>query len=289
MLSVALRLGRVSNLPTVWTNMLTGVVLCGGDPLSARALVLLGALSLFYIGGMYLNDAFDREIDARERPERPIPSRLVSAPTVFAAGFAMIGVALLLLAWSGYAMAKGTTWPSVAAGAALAGAIVFYDWRHKGIVFSPLVMGVCRMLVYLTAGLAITTALPDRLLFAALVLLSYLIGLTYVAQQETLSRVQNLWPLLFLAAPFGYALPGLGAGATSLILFVAFLAWVLLALSFLARAARADVPRAVLFLIAGISLLDGLLVALAGHGGLAWLGVGGFLLTLALQRYIPGT
>ena len=30
-------------------------------------------LSLFYIGGMYLNDAFDREFDARARPDRPDP------------------------------------------------------------------------------------------------------------------------------------------------------------------------------------------------------------------------
>ena len=34
---------------------------------------------MFYIGGMYLNDAFDRDIDARERPERPIPSGHVGA------------------------------------------------------------------------------------------------------------------------------------------------------------------------------------------------------------------
>ena len=49
---VALRLGRVSNLPTVWTNMLAGVVLAGGQILDARTLPLMVALSLFYIGGM---------------------------------------------------------------------------------------------------------------------------------------------------------------------------------------------------------------------------------------------
>ena len=44
----------------------------------AHGLVLL-AMSLFYVGGMYLNDYFDRAIDARERPERPIPAGDISA------------------------------------------------------------------------------------------------------------------------------------------------------------------------------------------------------------------
>ena len=46
-LSVALRLGRISNLPTVWTNTLVGVTLAGGAALDARLPVLLVALSLF--------------------------------------------------------------------------------------------------------------------------------------------------------------------------------------------------------------------------------------------------
>ena len=75
-LSVALRLGRVSNLPTVWTNALAGLVLAGQAGWDPRIPPLLLALSLFYVAGMYLNDAFDREIDARERPERPIHMRL---------------------------------------------------------------------------------------------------------------------------------------------------------------------------------------------------------------------
>ena len=61
---VALRLGRVSNLPTVWTNVLAGGILAGADPAHPLVLVPLLAASLLYVGGMYLNDAFDAEIDA---------------------------------------------------------------------------------------------------------------------------------------------------------------------------------------------------------------------------------
>ena len=46
--SVAFRLGRVSNLPTVWTNVLAAVVLGGGEAAAPRTLLLMVAMSLFY-------------------------------------------------------------------------------------------------------------------------------------------------------------------------------------------------------------------------------------------------
>ncbi|HZB39295.1 MAG TPA: UbiA family prenyltransferase, partial [Beijerinckiaceae bacterium] len=116
-LGTLLRLGRVSNLPTVWTNVIAATALAGGDPLSWRAGVALLAMTLFYVGGMYLNDAFDREIDARERPKRPIPSGEVSAGLVFGAGFAMLAAGVALMALHGLL-------PGLA-GLALAAAIVF--------------------------------------------------------------------------------------------------------------------------------------------------------------------
>jgi hypothetical protein len=45
----------------------------------------------------------------------------------------------------------------------------------------------------------------------------------------------------------------------------------------------------VVSLIAGIALLDAVLIAAAGAPGIAWLAVGGSLLTLALQRLVPAT
>ena len=67
-LSVALRLGRVSNLPTVWSNTLAGTVIAGGEPWRLGTLLAALGISLLYVAGMYLNDAFDREIDANEGP-----------------------------------------------------------------------------------------------------------------------------------------------------------------------------------------------------------------------------
>ena len=48
-LSTALRLGRVSNLPTVWTNVLAGVALSGAAATGGALAALMVALSLFYV------------------------------------------------------------------------------------------------------------------------------------------------------------------------------------------------------------------------------------------------
>lgn len=285
----ALELGRVSNLPTVWTNLLAGIVLSGGGGSPGLIALVALALTLFYVGGMFLNDAFDREIDARERPGRPIPSGRVSATAVFAWGFGMLGGGLLLLAIAGYATVGGTGWRPAAAGLALAGSITLYNAWHKGNPVSPLIMGLCRMLVYVAAGYAVALNLPAGLFLGAGVLLCYLIGLTFAAKQENLNRITNLWPLAFLAVPFVYVPAAMGLDGAGMAIYAGFAAWVLYALSFLVVPSRINVPRAVVSLLAGICLLDALLISASGGQTLAWLAVVGFPLTLFLQRWVSGT
>lgn len=117
-----LRLGRVSNLPTVWTNALAGAVLAGGAPASAIVTAAL-ALSLFYIGGMWLNDAFDAQIDAAERANRPIPMGEAGRGTVYLVGYGLLAAGILVSFTLG--AAAGAT------GGVLALAVVLYDWLHK--------------------------------------------------------------------------------------------------------------------------------------------------------------
>jgi 4-hydroxybenzoate polyprenyltransferase len=285
---VYLRLGRVSNLPTVWTNVVAGAVLSGAPLYPGTMAALLAALSLFYVGGMYLNDAFDREIDARERPERPIPSGLVSARTVFTIGFGMLAVGIVILgltAWAGRWEGAGR---AVAAGVALAAAIIYYDVVHKRDPLSPLIMGLCRLLIYITAALVVSGRIATPVLAGAAALLSYLIGLTYVAKQENLARFRNAWPLVFLAVPFIYAMPIVMDTVGGALLYLGFLAWVGYSLSFL-RPHRMNIPGAVVRLLAGICLLDALLIAGANEPMLAAAAIGGFILTRVLQGYVAGT
>jgi 4-hydroxybenzoate polyprenyltransferase len=279
-----LLLGRVSNLPTVWTNTLAGCALAGAAVGAGRLALLAVAFSLLYTGGMYLNDAFDRESDARERPERPIPSGRIGARPVFAIGFALLAAGVL-----GVAAASGGGRAAVASAILLAAVITAYDAWHKANPLSPVVMGLCRVLVYVTAALAVGGRVGAAVAGGSLVLLCYLIGLTYVAKQENLTELRHLWPLAFLSAPFLYAWPALLVPGLATVLYLGFLAWVAGAVAGLVRPGRRDIRRAVVSLIAGISLLDALLIAGAGDPSRAAWAVLGFVLTLAFQRWVPGT
>jgi 4-hydroxybenzoate polyprenyltransferase len=128
------------------------------------------------------------------------------------------------------------------------------------------------------------------LFVAAFVSLCYLIGLTYAAKQEALDRLDRLWPLLFLGAPIFYGLAiVLQSGALAAAALVALVIWTLAALYFLRHRSKGDVPRAVVSLIAGISLVDAVFLSAAGAVGAALVAVSCFLLTFTLQRWVSGT
>ena len=280
-LNTALRLGRVSNIPTVWTNALAGAVLATGGVADWTAIVLSGlALTFFYEGGMWLNDAFDAEIDAAERADRPIPNGEVTKQTVFIGGWALMAAGIVISA-----LISSTCG---VIGLALTAAIVLYDWLHKRTVLSPVIMGATRFLSYLLAAFAAAT-LTDAALYGALGLFAYIIGLTYSAKQEAHDRIGTAWPLAVLAAPLIYALTVGLAEPAALIFFAGLAGVVAFALHRLFRRAPGDVPKAVVTMIAGISLYDATLIAGTGALGLAVLAAAGFLLTLALQKVASGT
>lgn len=280
--NTALRLGRVSNLPTVWSNVLTGVALGGEAPSVHRCVPLAVAMSLFYVGGMYLNDAFDAPWDATNRRDRPIPAGDVSQKSVLLAGFAM-----LFGGWALLAVVAGPA--AIVAGFVLGVLIVVYDLAHKHNPWSPVLMGSCRAAIYVTCALAVTPRLFPGVLAGAGLLLAYLCGLTYVAKHEIKPRVENLWPLLVLLVPFVVLAPTVRLGWPQALLLLLFAGWTLFALSFLRGVrARPDVPRAVVSLIAGISLLDAVILGAEGTAAFV-VAVAAFGVTLAFQRLVPGT
>jgi 4-hydroxybenzoate polyprenyltransferase len=204
---VYLRLGRVSNLPTVWTNVAAGAWLAGAPPSPALLVLVAAAMSLFYTGGMFLNDAFDREIDARQRPDRPIAAGLVGAGHVFGVGFGLLAAGEILVGCAAVLASAGGA--PLIGGAALAGAIVLYDAWHKQNPVSPVLMGMCRALVYVTAALVARPLVPAArfdvagpgpsalVMLGAVVAWCYLIGLTYAAKQEAVdprSRIAGRAP-----------------------------------------------------------------------------------------------
>lgn len=287
-----LTLGRTSNLPTVWSNVLAGLVLGGAQFSSASFALLALTGSAFYEGGMFLNDAFDAEIDARERPTRPIPAGHATRRAVLGIGFGLLGAGLLLLALGAGVGCLEHGGGALLAGALTAGAVLIYNKWHKGRAWSPLVMGACRVGLYATSGVAVAGRLSEPLLLGSGALWLYVVGLTHVARFENGSVVDRFWVAGFVGAPLLASLPellqrpSLLAGACFLLL----LGWSVYALRF-AVGGKARIPRAVVSLIAGIALVDALFIALYGGArpGLVFVALAAFLLTLNWQRRIAGT
>jgi 4-hydroxybenzoate polyprenyltransferase len=234
------------------------------------------ALSAFYISGMWLNDAFDAEVDRKLAPDRPIPSGEVSRNLVFAGGFLFMGVGLALSALMG--------WQTFLSGVVLAGTILLYDAVHKKTALAPVIMGATRGLCYvLAASSVVPVAVPALGLFA------YIVALTYGAKQEAYDRIEQAWPFAVLVVPFAVLLSQGAASGSALFFAIAFLIAVAIALRWMLRRARGDVRRAVVLMIASISLYDAALVASTGAFATAVLCVICMGLTLLLQRVASGT
>ena len=175
-------LGRVSNLPTVWSNCLAAWMLASllGPHRSPWPVlpVIAGGCSLLYLGGMYLNDACDVAFDTTHRPERPIPSGTISQCTVTFFGFLWIVAGVLVLAPFALAWAL-----------ALAGLILFYDIAHKNNPIAPLLMAGCRALIYPMVGTACligrTSALPRALWAASLAMAAWVLVISILAKMES--------------------------------------------------------------------------------------------------------
>ncbi|ELZ03805.1 UbiA family prenyltransferase [Natrialba aegyptia] len=180
---------RVPNLFTAPSDVVLGAALASvaGAELAIPTGAGLAVVSvLLYAAGTTLNDAFDAPIDARERPERPIPSGRISRRSAFGFGAALLVVAV--------AVAFGVAGATAAAvAAALAGAIVLYDGALKGTAAGFLAMGTTRGLNVLlgvtgaTAGAGDPglTELGPTLLAVPAVVVAYIAAVTFMAARET--------------------------------------------------------------------------------------------------------
>lgn len=278
----ALILGRVSNLPTLLSNALAAASLVGGT--MSGTLAGIAALVLFYVGGMYLNDAVDAGIDAKERPTRPIPQGDAARWAVYGAGAGLL-LAGCLVAWQAGAPITGLM---------LAGAIIAYDLSHKHTPWAPFIMGSCRLLCYgLIAAAASMPGIlyPNWLMTSAVGLMAYVVGLTYVARQEAHNRFTRKGAAALSALLLPVVWCFILGGAQPLAFFgaFAFLGVILFCIRLLMRCGPGDVPRAVGLFIAGIAFYDATVALAAGALIPGLIAAACFPLTRFLQRYIPGT
>ena len=273
-------LGRVSNLPTVWSNCLAGWLLGGGGEWP-RFAVLCGGATLLYVAGMFLNDAFDAEFDAQHRRERPIPSGAIALASVWSFGVVMLVAGTALLTLLGIS--------TVVLAVCLAASILLYDWLHKLLTFSPVLMALCRLLLYLTAASAANIGVTGLAMWCGLGLAAYIVGLSYLARKEATGVVIQRWPQLLLLLPIAIAfLVNDGISREPALLSAGvLLLWGIRSLSSVWLQPQ-NVSRAVSGLLAGIVLVDWLAVADEPRVyGAVFLGL--FLLALLGQRFIPAT
>ena len=184
-----LALCRVSNLPTVWMNVTTAVVLSGAaEPVSGGVLLLV-SLSAFYTSGMAFNDVFDAAVDEETQPYRPIPSGQVTLGQAMTVAIGLLVVALACL--------LATPFPSsVGLGVVLGVAIVVYDRYHKSFSWAVLVMASCRLLLFLVCAWAMVGSLPVLVVLAGAVQFTYTLLLTVVARRENQRGRPYAWPLV---------------------------------------------------------------------------------------------
>jgi len=206
-----LEIMRISNLPTVVSNAVAGASIGAGAGWgleSGRPWVFapgamwwsLAAAPLAYIAGMILNDAFDAGIDARERPSRPIPSGRIGRAQAFAAGFALLALALLAGSLAGSNTALVCT-------GALAACVVLYNLVHAWTAASVILLAACRALAALVPltvfhGDSFHWQSPALALPGALAV--WTLGLSMLARGEMAAR--ELSPRAISA--IGYAIRG---------------------------------------------------------------------------------
>jgi hypothetical protein len=292
-----LKLGRVSNLPTVWSNALAAMALSGGKVSLVLALASAGVMSVFYVAGMILNDVFDASYDAGHRPNRPIPSGAIKRRLAAIVGFVglLTGViAVAALAYLNHAHVVGAT----VSACLLALSVVAYDLHHKQNTWGPLVMGACRALVFVCVALIVSSRVASGVLVAAVLQWLYVVGLTYAAKQEDLSRPGSFWPVVLVftgpvvvaGAWAGGWLSWLTVGGTACLgsVWLVFVATATIGIAPLFETPK-RIGVAIGRLIAGVAMLDALTIATSGWVGGVVIAACCAVLTRIGQRYVPGT
>jgi 4-hydroxybenzoate polyprenyltransferase len=274
-----LALSRAAGLPTVWSNCLAGWWLSRAGPSVRLPLLLVGATFL-YLGGAFLNDALDASYDREFRRARPIPSGVVSSGEVLRMALAWLLLGEICL----FALGKTTA----GLGLALALCGVVYNATHRLITFSAVFLGLCRLLVYLTAGTVATKGLGGWAIWCGLALAVYVIGARRLPRPENILGWLDYWPVLLLATPIllamlmdadGYRLPAVELSAVVGL-------WALYCLRRAFWPLDRDFAGAASGLMAGIVLVDWLAVVDVPKGlSLVFLGL--FGAALLLERVAP--
>jgi len=202
-----LRLMRPANIVTAIADILAGIIISGYLALPAYSLLPVFLLVLvtigLYGGGVVFNDVFDAELDKIERPERPIPSGLISQRSA-----SILGGSLLLMAivTAAFVHRAGIMSMSVLLAIGIAIAALIYDkWGKHHSWWGPVNMGLCRGF-NLLLGISIVPAAVTQYWWLGIFPVIYIAAITMISRDEvhggkkTTLYVASLLYLIVIAA-----------------------------------------------------------------------------------------
>jgi 4-hydroxybenzoate polyprenyltransferase len=174
---------RPANIVTSVADVLAGIAISGylaNENFSATdipSILLLGISTMgLYGGGVVFNDVFDAELDKIERPERPIPSGVISK------GEASL-VAIILFSIGIIAAAIVSILSGLIAISIIIAALAYDKWsKHHGFA-GPFNMGLCRGL-NLLLGISIIIPAVSAWWFLAIIPIIYIAAITMISRGE---------------------------------------------------------------------------------------------------------
>jgi 4-hydroxybenzoate polyprenyltransferase len=178
-----LRLMRPANIVTSIADVLAGIAIAGffaEQEINQAKLffVLLLCLSTagLYGGGVVFNDVFDSELDAIERPERPIPSGLVTTRQAGTFGLFLFFIGIT----SAFLVAP---LPGIIAICIALAAVIYDKWGKHHPFLGPLNMGLCRGL-NLLLGISIQASALLPRCWLAFIPIIYIASITMISRGE---------------------------------------------------------------------------------------------------------
>ncbi|SFD19238.1 4-hydroxybenzoate polyprenyltransferase [Chitinophaga sp. CF118] len=174
---------RPANIVTAVADILAGIAISGFlglavvnylDHLLPVMCLCLATIGL-YGGGVVLNDVMDARLDKEERPERPIPSGLISSTQAIVLGSYLLLVGVLA------AFTVGRITGYLALGITVS-ALVYNKWG-KHLSWGPVNMGLCRGL-NLLMGISIVVPALTCYWWMGLIPILYIAAVTVISRGE---------------------------------------------------------------------------------------------------------
>ncbi|MBE8997246.1 UbiA-like protein EboC [Nostoc sp. LEGE 12447] len=197
---------RPANIVTAWADILLGFAASGSGIIFAQLMNgeasfsiliplawLLLATTGLYGGGIVFNDVFDAELDAKERPNRAIPSGRVSRQNATLLGSILFTIGIIA--------AFQVSLLSAAIAIFITLSSLLYDSLAKHHpFFGPLNMGLCRGSNLLLGVSAVPEIIGERW-YLALIPVLYIAAITAISQGEVHGgkKITGVLALLLIA------------------------------------------------------------------------------------------